>query len=544
MNREELQARWEALGPWQPLAAALLAILLLAILHYGYWFMTAETDPGGYWASREIERDGDVWILYLDDEPGAGGSEVGFRGTLVTSPRFSVYENGTIKTGIFSPVDGLVYTEDLYGKTMLNLSGMPILIHGNVSGQFFANEIVTIRATKVNDTTNFTLNGENMTLIRQGWEAQPEDIALVSQVDRWFFGSELLALIAGVWLTVKRRSWIGLLQASYGICGMLALINALLTQNVLVEYLAYLTALAAFGMVVWLPDQLRPVIRREWEAALHIARFEAHRGLRSPRTIVLVLFFTLFIVGMGWLLGDLQKGENALLGGVQNPNDALGQLAWFTFFVTALAAVAVSLDSFVAERDSGTLPLLLAQPLRRETVVLGKALGLWLSIGLPALAAQLLGLALMLREGGQPAGAAIAGYLLLGQLMILTFVLLQLCLAIVARTGAEAAVYGLLVWLLVALVWPLLFLAAAYALGIDVTMAGYEQDPAYQSVVSHMGLLNPGYVYQMGVGLLAHRTFAVDFEGVSGWQVASALLLWPLACLALAAWLFRREERG
>ena len=383
-----------------------------------------------------------------------------------------------------------------------------------------------------------------MTLIRQGWEAQPEDIALVSQVDRWFFGSELLALIAGVWLTVKRRSWIGLLQASYGICGMLALINALLTQNVLVEYLAYLTALAAFGMVVWLPDQLRPVIRREWEAALHIARFEAHRGLRSPRTIVLVLFFTLFIVGMGWLLGDLQKGENALLGGVQNPNDALGQLAWFTFFVTALAAVAVSLDSFVAERDSGTLPLLLAQPLRRETVVLGKALGLWLSIGLPALAAQLLGLALMLREGGQPAGAAIAGYLLLGQLMILTFVLLQLCLAIVARTGAEAAVYGLLVWLLVALVWPLLFLAAAYALGIDVTMAGYEQDPAYQSVVSHMGLLNPGYVYQMGVGLLAHRTFAVDFEGVSGWQVASALLLWPLACLALAAWLFRREERG
>ncbi len=128
--------------------------------------------------------------------------------------------------------------------------------------------------------------------------------------------------------------------------------------------------------------------------------------------------------------------------------------------------------------------------------------------------------------------------------MILTFVLLQLCLAIVARTGAEAAVYGLLVWLLMALVWPLLFLAAAYALGIDVTTAGYEQDPAYQSVVSHMGLLNPGYVYQMGVGLLAHRTFAIDFEGVSGWQVASALLLWPLACLTLAAWLFRREERG
>ena len=39
----------------------------------------------------------------------------------------------------------------------------------------------------------------------------------------------------------------------YGIfiCGMLALLNALLAQSVLVEYLAYLTALTAFGMVVW-----------------------------------------------------------------------------------------------------------------------------------------------------------------------------------------------------------------------------------------------------------------------------------------------------
>ena len=43
----------------------------------------------------------------------------------------------------------------------------------------------------------------------------------------------------------------------YGICGMLALLDALLAQSVLVEYLAYLTALAAFGMVVWWPDPQR-----------------------------------------------------------------------------------------------------------------------------------------------------------------------------------------------------------------------------------------------------------------------------------------------
>ena len=42
-----------------------------------------------------------------------------------------------------------------------------------------------------------------------------------------------------------------LLRASFGICGLLALINALLAQSVLVEYLAYLVAFAAFGLTAW-----------------------------------------------------------------------------------------------------------------------------------------------------------------------------------------------------------------------------------------------------------------------------------------------------
>jgi hypothetical protein len=36
MNRAELRARWDALGPWRPLAAAFLAVALLAVSHYGY----------------------------------------------------------------------------------------------------------------------------------------------------------------------------------------------------------------------------------------------------------------------------------------------------------------------------------------------------------------------------------------------------------------------------------------------------------------------------------------------------------------------------
>ena len=46
---------------------------------------------------------------------------------------------------------------------------------------------------------------------------------------------------------------------SYGICGLLALLTALLAQSMLVEYLAYLTTITAFGMVAWWSDPQRHV---------------------------------------------------------------------------------------------------------------------------------------------------------------------------------------------------------------------------------------------------------------------------------------------
>ena len=48
------------------------------------------------------------------------------------------------------------------------------------------------------------------------------------------------------------------LRASFAIFGVLALVNTLLAESALVEYLAYLAALAAFGLAAWWPDPLPP----------------------------------------------------------------------------------------------------------------------------------------------------------------------------------------------------------------------------------------------------------------------------------------------
>ena len=49
-----------------------------------------------------------------------------------------------------------------------------------------------------------------------------------------------------------------LLRASFAGCGVLSLANTLLAQSAPVEYLAFLAALAAFGLAAWWPDPLPP----------------------------------------------------------------------------------------------------------------------------------------------------------------------------------------------------------------------------------------------------------------------------------------------
>ena len=241
-------------------------------------------------------------------------------------------------------------------------------------------------------------------------------------------------------------------------------------------------------------------------------------------------------------MGDLQKEGSPILGSVQTPEDAITRLSWFTFFVVSLAAIAVSSDNIYKERQSNTISLLLSRPISRESIILGKGIGLTGAVGAPAFVAMLVGLILMIKGGETPRILAVCGYMILGIVMIMTIVFLQLCFSIISKSGAESVVYGLGVWLLLTLVWSLIILATAFALGIDVTTENFEHNEEYQSVVAKIGLFNPGIVYQFGVGLAGERTLSVDLEGVTGWMVIWAMIFWPMFYWRLAVWLFKEER--
>jgi len=483
------QDKWNHNKTWQPLITSIVLVITIAIVHRGYWESTTETNPEEIWGSRELTKNGNNWTIEFKENV---GESITFKGVLRTAPKFEVYRDGNIVNGAFSEGESLVYSEDLYGKTMLNVSGIRILVNDDLSKQFFVSEIITIKATLVTNVSTFESDGELITLKREGWVAETEDIALSSSKDNYFFGTEIILLILGAYFSLSRVK------------------------------------------------DLKKQINLIW----HLAKFELKQGIKSPRMIVLGVIFTLFIIGMGWLLGDLQNGDPESTFFVHNANGALQQLCFFVFFVVSLAAIGVSVDSFHKERQANTLNILLAKPITRETIVIGKALGLACVVGIPAFIAQLLGLIFMINAGEVPSTMGIIAFFVCGQIMIFTLICFQLCLAISARSGTDVVMYGLGMWLLFAVVWNLLIYAISFALGIDVTAEGFENDPQFQTIASHLGMLNPGFVYQFAVGLLTHRTLALDLEGISGWLILLALVLWPLTCLRIATKLFKREIRG
>ena len=89
---------------------------------------------------------------------------------------------------------------------MLNVSGIRILVNDDLSKQFFVSEIITIKATLVSNVSTFDNNGEIITLVREGWVAEAEDINLSSSKDNYFFTAELLIFFTGLYLCLLYTS--------------------------------------------------------------------------------------------------------------------------------------------------------------------------------------------------------------------------------------------------------------------------------------------------------------------------------------------------
>jgi Cu-processing system permease protein len=217
-------------------------------------------------------------------------------------------------------------------------------------------------------------------------------------------------------------------------------------------------------------------------------------------------------------------------------------LSSLTIFLIPLIALLLSYDAIVGEIDRGTMALLLAYPVARWQVVLGKFLGhLAILVFATVVGYGVAGLAL--QWAGQQAGGAWAAFaFMIATSGLLGGVFIAIGYLISTSVGDRGTAAGVAigVWLLFVLLYDMALL------GWLVVDQGRTVTPY---VLNALLLLNPADIYRL-LNLTATPDVS-GFAGVTGLgahtglgpaPLIGALLAWMVAPLAAAVALFARRQ--
>ncbi len=268
-----------------------------------------------------------------------------------------------------------------------------------------------------------------------------------------------------------------------------------------------------------------------------VALLELRLGIRSRWVLLSTLTLLFFAVLLVFLGASPTTGLDA------DPITLLvASLATLSVYLLPLIALLLSFDSIAGEVDRGTLQLLLATPIRRSELLLGKFLGHVSVLAIAVVIGYGLagGLALAQAEGSVTA-TSITGLLrLIGSsvLMGAAFVALGLLLSALARQTATAAAMAILTWLLCVVLYDLALLG-----GLVLAPDGFFA----QTLMPYFLLINPADAFRVfNMALLdlgAASTGLVGTEDVLPFPAAAALASPVLATLLVLALCIVRFKR-
>jgi Cu-processing system permease protein len=271
-------------------------------------------------------------------------------------------------------------------------------------------------------------------------------------------------------------------------------------------------------------------------ATFVVAGQEVRVGLRNRWILATTLLLAALALSLT-LLGSAPTGTV----GADPLAVVVVSLSSLTIFLLPLIALLLSFDAVVGEQERGTLILLLAYPVARWQVVVGKFLGHAAILAVATTAGYGCAVVpLLLRgglgEAGWPAFASMVGSsILLGA----TFLSLGGLASVLVRERATAAGIAVALWLVFVLLYDTALLS------LLVADQGRLVGPA---VLDALLLLNPADAYRL-LNLTGSEAVSV-YAGMAGpgesglapWLLVAALTAWAALPLALAILVFSRRQ--
>jgi Cu-processing system permease protein len=211
-------------------------------------------------------------------------------------------------------------------------------------------------------------------------------------------------------------------------------------------------------------------------------------------------------------------------------------------FLAPLVAITLGTATISSERDQGTLEQLLAQPLTRTELLLGKYLGLWTAL----FAATIIGFA--------PAGVIIGFnasfgesvhfllYPMLSQLLISVMLALGILVSVRSKSRAQATAVGIAIWFLYVLAYDMLLLGSLSIISLPANILSMILflNPVDASRILAILTLEPD-LYVLGPA----GAYLIDTFGTVGSAILLflSLVLWTFVPLLVAHWSFGLKRR-
>jgi Cu-processing system permease protein len=263
---------------------------------------------------------------------------------------------------------------------------------------------------------------------------------------------------------------------------------------------------------------------------------EINDSLNNRWFVLYAAAFTGLALLLSWL--SLSSGGLGYTGFADFGRTA-ASLVNLVLLVVPLMGLTIGAGSLAGERERGTLAYLLAQPVTRVEVLLGKYLGLAASLlGVLALGFGLSGLVIASR-GGHTDAANYALLVLFALLLALGMLSLGFLISVLARKTAVATGVALFLWLALVFVGDLGLMGTTLAFKLPI------------DTLFNLAVLNPLQVFKMSALLSINAT--LDVFGPAGiyalqtykdsltWLFVGSLLAWIVLPLGITWLLFSRR---
>ena len=264
---------------------------------------------------------------------------------------------------------------------------------------------------------------------------------------------------------------------------------------------------------------------------LTIAAKEFRDRMRNRWVLAVALVFTVFSLVIAYF-GGAQQGSV----GFRSIEFTIASLVSLVIYLIPLIALLLGFDAIVGERERGSLDLLLALPITRLELLLGKYLGLAAALTLSTLAGFGLVAVLLYQHMSWAGLFHYVGFMLSSVLLGLAFLSMAVLLSVLARDRTRASGLAIAIWFFFVLVFDLLLLGTLVATGGQF---GGE-------VFAWLLLLNPADIFRIlnifsmdEVKTLYGLATVFPPELADPWLLGGVMGLWLVIPLMLAAWRFK-----